>query len=106
MFVQFRALDYGLEICSFALRIPEYGSAAMEIARVRSAIDVWSLSVDDKVDLRRLPYKSSRTASTRSARLHRGTNRRSSYRVLHLSLGRIIHYCWSVHKGRAWKIVG
>jgi len=55
-FVQFRALDYGMENCSLALRIPEYGSEAMEITRIGSTIDVWSLAVDAKVDLRRLSY--------------------------------------------------
>ncbi|KAH8991481.1 hypothetical protein EDB86DRAFT_1607487 [Lactarius hatsudake] len=56
-FVQFRALDYGMENCSLALRIPEYGSDAMEIARVGSTLDVWSLAVDSKVDLRTLSYR-------------------------------------------------
>ncbi|KAN0129145.1 hypothetical protein V8E53_013016 [Lactarius tabidus] len=56
-FVQFRALDYGMENCSLALRIPEFGSEAMEIARVGSTIDVWSLAVDAKVDLRTLSYR-------------------------------------------------
>lgn len=56
-FVQFRALDYGMENCSLALRIPEYGSDAMEIARVGSTIDVWSLAVDSKVDLQTLSYR-------------------------------------------------
>ncbi|KAF8266924.1 hypothetical protein EI94DRAFT_1802324 [Lactarius quietus] len=53
---EFRALDYGMENCSLALTIPEYGSEAMEIARVGSTIDVWSLAVDDKVDLQTLSY--------------------------------------------------
>jgi len=56
-FVQFRALDYGMENCSLALHIPEYGSEAMEITRVGSAIDVWSLAVDGKVDLQTLSYR-------------------------------------------------
>ncbi|KAI9439097.1 hypothetical protein H4582DRAFT_2075755 [Lactarius indigo] len=49
-FVQFRALDYGMENCSLALHIPEYGSDAMEIAHLGSTIDVWSLAVDSKID--------------------------------------------------------
>ncbi|KAH9014621.1 hypothetical protein EDB83DRAFT_2271785 [Lactarius deliciosus] len=56
-FVQFRALDYGMENCSLALRIPEHGSDAMEIARVGSTIDVWSLAVDAKVDLQTLSHR-------------------------------------------------
>ncbi|KAH9028548.1 hypothetical protein EDB84DRAFT_1439560 [Lactarius hengduanensis] len=32
------------------LRIPEYGSEVMEVTRVGFAIDVWSLTVDAKVD--------------------------------------------------------
>ena len=56
-FVQFRVLDYGMENCSLALRIPEFGSEAMEIARVGSTIDVWSLAVDGKVDLQTLSYR-------------------------------------------------
>jgi hypothetical protein len=58
-FVQFRALDYGMESCSLVLRIPEYGSdGAMEIAHVGSTIDVWSLGVNSssKVDLLKLSY--------------------------------------------------
>ncbi|KAH9058102.1 hypothetical protein EDB87DRAFT_1564383 [Lactarius vividus] len=51
LFAQFRALDYGMENCSLALRIPEYGSDVMEIARIGSTIDVWSLALDSKVDL-------------------------------------------------------
>jgi hypothetical protein len=46
-----------MENCSLALRIPEYGSEAMEIARVGSPIDVWSLAVDAKVDLRSLSHR-------------------------------------------------
>ena len=46
-----------MENCSLALRIPEYGSDAMEIARVGSSIDVWSLAVDAKVDLLRLSHR-------------------------------------------------
>jgi hypothetical protein len=56
-FVQFRALDYGMENCSLALHIPEYGSETMEITRIGSTIDVWSLAVDSKVDLQKLSYK-------------------------------------------------
>ena len=46
-----------MENCSLALHIPEYGSEAMEITRVGSAIDVWSLAVVDKVDLQTLSYR-------------------------------------------------
>ena len=46
-----------MENCSLALSLPEYGSEAMEIARVGSTIDVWSLAVDGKVDLQRLTYR-------------------------------------------------
>ena len=46
-----------MENCSLALRIPEYGSEAMEITRVGSTIDVLSLTVDAKVDLRRLSHR-------------------------------------------------
>ena len=46
-----------MENCSLALRIPEYGSDTMEIARVGSPIDVWSLAVDAKVDLGGLSYR-------------------------------------------------
>ncbi|KAN0129158.1 hypothetical protein V8E53_013029 [Lactarius tabidus] len=56
-FVQFRVLDYGMENCSLALHIPEFGSDAMEIARVGSTIDVWSLAVGAKVDLQTLSYR-------------------------------------------------
>lgn len=56
-FAQFRVLDYGMENCSLVLRIPEFGSEAMEIARVGSTIDVWSLAVDGKVDLQTLSYR-------------------------------------------------
>ncbi|KAH9173003.1 hypothetical protein EDB89DRAFT_2069233 [Lactarius sanguifluus] len=42
--------------CSLTLRIPEYGSEVMEVTRVVFAID-WSLvTVDAKVDVRRLSY--------------------------------------------------
>jgi hypothetical protein len=44
-------LKHGMENCSLALRIPEYGP---EATRFRSTIDgVWSLTADDKVNLRR-----------------------------------------------------
>ncbi|KAI9450399.1 hypothetical protein BJY52DRAFT_1125973, partial [Lactarius psammicola] len=33
---QFRALDYGMEYCILALRIPKYGMEVMEIARIGS----------------------------------------------------------------------
>ncbi|KAH9979595.1 hypothetical protein BGW80DRAFT_1279156, partial [Lactifluus volemus] len=57
-FVQFRALDYGMENCSLALHIPEHGSESMEIARIGTTIDVWSLAVDfNKVDLRTLSHR-------------------------------------------------
>jgi len=57
-YVQFRVLDYGMENCSLALRIPEYGSdRAMEIERIGSTIDVWSLAVNAKVDLLKLSYQ-------------------------------------------------
>jgi hypothetical protein len=56
MFVQFCALDYGMENCSLALHIPEYGSEAMEITCVRSEIDMWSLAVEDKIDLQTFSY--------------------------------------------------
>ena len=46
-----------MENCSLALRIPEFGSEAMEIACVGSTIDVWSLAVDGKVDLQTLSYR-------------------------------------------------
>src|ERR1700761_2186354 len=46
-----------MENCSLALHIPEYGSEAMEITRVGSKIDVWSLAVDDKVDSHTLSYR-------------------------------------------------
>ena len=39
-FVQFRALDYGMENCSLALSIPEYGSDAMEIVPTGSTINM------------------------------------------------------------------
>lgn len=48
-----------MENCSLALRIPAHGSddGAMEIAHIGStAIDVWSLAVDAKVDLLKLSY--------------------------------------------------
>jgi hypothetical protein len=58
--IQFRALDYGMESCSLALHLPEYGSEAMmEITRVGSStIDVWSLALDDKIDSQGLSYRS------------------------------------------------
>ncbi|KAI0300035.1 hypothetical protein B0F90DRAFT_1726125 [Multifurca ochricompacta] len=56
-FVQFRVLDYGMENCSLALHIPEYGSETMEIARIGSTIDVWSLAVDSKVDLLEISFR-------------------------------------------------
>jgi hypothetical protein len=46
-----------MENCSLALHIPEYGSESMEIARIGSTVDVWSLAVDSKVDLQKLSYK-------------------------------------------------
>jgi hypothetical protein len=46
-----------MENCSLALRIPEHGSDAMEIARIGSTIDIWALAVDSKVDLPKLSYK-------------------------------------------------
>ena len=42
-----------MENRSLALHIPEYGSEAMEITRLGPTIDVWSLAVDAKVDLRK-----------------------------------------------------
>jgi len=42
---------------SLALRIPEHGSDAMEIARIGSTIDIWALAVDSKADLPKLSYK-------------------------------------------------
>jgi hypothetical protein len=51
---QFHALDYGMENGSLALRIPEYGSETIVIARVDSTIDVLSLAVGA---LRRLSYR-------------------------------------------------
>ena len=58
--IQFRVLDYGMENCSFALHFQEYGSkAVMEMTRVGSSmIDVWSLALDDKVDLKRISCRS------------------------------------------------
>ena len=58
--IQFRPFDYGMENCSLVLHFPEYGSEAMmEIRSVESSmIDVWSLALDDKVDLQRLLYRS------------------------------------------------
>ncbi|KAH9956018.1 hypothetical protein BC827DRAFT_1234407 [Russula dissimulans] len=56
-FVQFRALDYGMENCSLVLRIPDIDSDAMDVARVGSTIDVWTLEVDSKVDLLKLCFK-------------------------------------------------
>jgi hypothetical protein len=58
--IQFRALDYGMESCSLALHLPEYGSESMmEITRVGSStIDVWSLALDDNIDLQGLSYRS------------------------------------------------
>ncbi|KAI0259773.1 hypothetical protein BC834DRAFT_1045088 [Gloeopeniophorella convolvens] len=55
-FLQFRALDYGLEECKLTLEVPEYGAKNMHIARVGTPIDVWSLEVDGKVDLLKLSY--------------------------------------------------
>ena len=57
-FVQFRALDYGMENCSLVLRIPAHGSdGAMEMAHIGSSIiDVWSLAVNAKVDLLKLSH--------------------------------------------------
>ncbi|KAF8466073.1 hypothetical protein DFH94DRAFT_781694 [Russula ochroleuca] len=56
-FVQFRALDYGMENCSLGLLIPEYDSDdAMEIAHIGTTIDIWSLAVNSKVDLLKLSY--------------------------------------------------
>jgi len=59
-FVQFRALDYGMENCSLALGIPSFDddSVAVDIAHIGSlsTIDVWALAVDRKVDLRRLSF--------------------------------------------------
>jgi len=46
-----------MENCSLALCIPQFGSEAMEIARVGSTIDVWSLAGDAKVDLQMLLYR-------------------------------------------------
>jgi hypothetical protein len=56
--IQFRALDYGMESCSLALHLPEYGSESMmEITRVGSStIDVWSLALDDNIDLQGLSH--------------------------------------------------
>jgi len=46
-----------MENCSLVLRIPENGSdGAMDIARIGSTIDVWSLAVNSKVDLFELSY--------------------------------------------------
>ena len=48
-----------MENCSLALRIPAHGSddGAMEIAHIgTTAVDVWSLAVDAKVDLLKLSY--------------------------------------------------
>jgi hypothetical protein len=47
-----------MEDCRLALHIPEYGSESMEITRVGTTIDVWSLAVDfNKVDLRTLSHR-------------------------------------------------
>ena len=46
-----------MENCSLALRTPEYGSEAMEIACVESTMDAWSFAVDVKVDLQWLLYR-------------------------------------------------
>ena len=46
-----------MENCSLVLRIPEYGSdGAMEISHIGSTFNVWSLAVNEKVDLLRLSY--------------------------------------------------
>jgi len=55
-FVQFRALDYGMENCSLVLRIPQIDSDAMEVARIGSTIDIWSLEVNSKIDLLKLSF--------------------------------------------------
>ncbi|KAI9450472.1 hypothetical protein BJY52DRAFT_1227179 [Lactarius psammicola] len=51
----FRALDYGMENCSLAPRIPKYGQICDGDRACR--IYVWSLTVDTKVDLRRFSYR-------------------------------------------------
>jgi hypothetical protein len=46
-----------MQNCGLLLRIPEFGSEAMEIARIGSTIDVWSLAADAKVGLQTLSYR-------------------------------------------------
>jgi hypothetical protein len=46
-----------MENCSLVLRIPDIDSDAMDVARVGSTIDVWTLEVDSKVDLLKLCFK-------------------------------------------------
>ena len=46
-----------MENCSLALRIPQIDSDAMEVARIGSTIDIWTLEVDSKVDLLKLSFK-------------------------------------------------
>jgi hypothetical protein len=47
--IQFRALDYRMESCSAIIEITGVGS---------STIDVWSLALNDEIDLQGLSYRS------------------------------------------------
>jgi len=87
--------------CSLALHIPEYWSEAMEITRIGSTIDVWSLAVNAKADLRRLSYG---TLPRRVDKVGTFTPRYNTTEQLpssRASRGRITRSYWLVRKAHA-----